>query len=721
MASLIGKTTNSDRPVFPGRSAVVERLRRHAAGGTGPIVVAGAPHTGTSELLRRLVAELRDKEPGTLPIYFELDRRDKTAIAAAERFARSFISQTVTARRTAADDGAGITLAEAVDIATPEDHNWVQRAAHRLEQSPDSADLIFATPMLAAAAGVRPFIIFDGLHNALHFTDGDELIASLLHVAAVFDFPYVFAGRRRFVSNLGPFARVNIADPTPSESSTFVEQSASMYGIEVEPASADLLIKRVGCRPGLIESVIRCAAAEGIGLGDFRSVVRAYADALFGDEVGRTFDREIASGLPAENAERLVSALAEHISADRGLIPIQAFRHAAGLTGDVFAPVIERLNVSEIVRVTSGRIEPMREDNALADYLSGRHRLEKLGERRASVIASSMSSMLVSSPKMMADGYRSGSALGLRELLMDLNGSEVPAALFSSRIFNEEYKGLSDAEMFGKLSADNDRLKLPFVVFSADVESIDPQIAKAAGGRRAAFATGFAAGTYHQEDRVCWIAAEVNSKLAANRAIAEEWYARLQGSAQAGGLKDCRIWLIAPEGFDDDADAFLTEHGAFGSSRKQVEMLKQFLSNPVPADIPEPQDEVSNYEIVIPMGTETELIAAHTLEEIAKRHGFRSRDINQIKTALVEACINAAEHSHSPDQRIHQKFSVGRDNITITITNRGVRLVDAPPAPIDSTRRGWGLKLIEKLMDDVVIAHTDDGTSISMMKRLQPA
>jgi serine/threonine-protein kinase RsbW len=721
MDSLRDIDPNSERPAFPGRGSVVERLRRHAAGGSGPIVLAGAPHTGTSTLLRRVVADLRETEPGTLPIYFEFDRRDRDPIAAADRFARAFISQTVTARRAVTDDGAGITLAEAADLATPDDRYWVQRAVRRLEQSPDSADLIFATPMFAAAAGVRPFIIFDGLHNTLNYRGGDELVASLLHVAAVFDFPHVFGGRRRFVSNLGPFTRVNISDPMPSESRAFVEQAAAAAGLVSDPASADLLIKRVGCRPGLIETVIRRAASEGMGLEDFRGVVRAYADALFGDEVGRMFDREIAFGLPAENAERVVSALAEHIAAGRGLIPIPAFRHAAGLADDKFAPVIERLNVSEIVRVTSGRIEPMREDQALADYLSGRHRLEKLGERRASVIASSMSSMLVSCPQMMAEGYRAGTALGLRELLMDLNGSEVPAALFSSRTFNEEYKGLSDGEMLRNLSADKDRVKLPFIVFSADIETLDPKIAEAVGSRRAAFATGFAEGTYHEEDRVCWIATEVNAKLAANRETAEEWHARLQASAKAGGLKECRVWLIAPEGFDDDADAFLTERGIFNSSRKQVEMLKQFLSNPVPADVPEPRDEVSNYEIVIPMGTETELIAAHTLEEIAKRHGFKSRDINQIKTALVEACINAAEHSHSPDQRIHQKFSVGRDNITITITNRGVRLVDAPPAPIDSTRRGWGLQLIEKLMDDVVIARTDDGTSISMMKRLQPA
>ena len=48
------------------------------------------------------------------------------------------------------------------------------------------------------------------------------------------------------------------------------------------------------------------------------------------------------------------------------------------------------------------------------------------------------------------------------------------------------------------------------------------------------------------------------------------------------------------------------------------------------------------------MGEDTEMIAAHTVEEIARRHHFAPKAINQIKTALVEACINAAEHSQVP-------------------------------------------------------------------------
>ena len=128
----------------------------------------------------------------------------------------------------------------------------------------------------------------------------------------------------------------------------------------------------------------------------------------------------------------------------------------------------------------------------------------------------------------------------------------------------------------------------------------------------------------------------------------------------------------------------------------------------------------NEYEMIVPMGEDTELIAAHAVEEIARRHHFAPKAINQIKTALVEACINATEHSHSPDRKIYQKFSIEKDKIVITISNRGLRLANKQAQEIkpDEGRRGWGLKLMQTLMDEVKFEQVDDGTRISMVKYL---
>ena len=68
-----------------------------------------------------------------------------------------------------------------------------------------------------------------------------------------------------------------------------------------------------------------------------------------------------------------------------------------------------------------------------------------------------------------------------------------------------------------------------------------------------------------------------------------------------------RIWLIAREGFAPDAIEVLRRRSAFGSSRRQVELLRHFLNAPVS---PASQELAENeYEMVIPMDDDAELIA----------------------------------------------------------------------------------------------------------------
>src|SRR5213079_2340393 len=107
-----------------------------------------------------------------------------------------------------------------------------------------------------------------------------------------------------------------------------------------------------------------------------------------------------------------------------------------------------------------------------------------------------------------------------------------------------------------------------------------------------------------------------------------------------------------------------------------------------------------------------------TVEEIARRVNLKPEAINQIKTALVEACINAAEHSLSPERKIYNRFRVEGDKLVITVSSRGLSAAvnnsDNGSSPADKGegakgRRGWGLKLIRTLMDDVEFESVDDG------------
>ena len=134
--------------------------------------------------------------------------------------------------------------------------------------------------------------------------------------------------------------------------------------------------------------------------------------------------------------------------------------------------------------------------------------------------------------------------------------------------------------------------------------------------------------------------------------------------------------------------------------------------------------------MTVPMGNDNEMIVAHTVEQIARRLNFRPEAINQIKHAVVEACINASEHSLSPDRKIHQRFQVEEDRLVITISSRGIvptsveaqngeRGTVSETAAASEDRRGWGLNMMKTLMDEVEFERVDDGTSLRMTKYLR--
>ena len=186
--------------------------------------------------------------------------------------------------------------------------------------------------------------------------------------------------------------------------------------------------------------------------------------------------------------------------------------------------------------------------------------------------------------------------------------------------------------------------------------------------------------------------------------------------------------MLSPEGFTPEASELLNEREAFSSSRHQLELLTARIgAGDADKSAAAPGDE---FEMVIPVGDDTELIAASTVEQLARRLDFQPEAINQIKTALVEACINAAEHSLSPDRKIYQRFRLESDKLTVTVSSRG-RTIPPPTAEQSNGndtnttergtkgRRGWGLKLIRTLMDEVEFEPADDGTCLRMTKYLR--
>ena len=129
-----------------------------------------------------------------------------------------------------------------------------------------------------------------------------------------------------------------------------------------------------------------------------------------------------------------------------------------------------------------------------------------------------------------------------------------------------------------------------------------------------------------------------------------------------------------------------------------------------------------NVDLTIPMLPNMELPATTVAESLGVFMGLDVDKIEEVKIALIEGCINAFEHSKSEDGRIDISFQINERGLTVAINDggHGFDLEEAKRRIRDRREkglpRGWGLTLIEELMDELEIDSTDKGTLITMTK-----
>ena len=708
-----------------GRAAELDRLFKHAKGESDShgLVVLAAPSAGTSELLRQTYDHLFAAHESSIPFYFELKPSDLTAKNAARRFLSEFLLQAVAfRRRDARMINVSPKINEIAELSLPSDAPWIERLLETYNTDNDTNDdrsfvrNCLSAPLRAAANNANSFVMIDDLHVATQLSGGEAFVEDLIDNFSRATFPFIFAGQRRFLFAKTMFPAMAIEPLSFADTGKLAERLSAKMSVSINDQTRDLIAVQLGGNVLYTTSLFAAASAYGVALDRFDRIEQVYTDEIFGGRIGKHFDAAFDRILPDADVQRKVlHLLSQNLAVSNGNVPAAYWKRHAGMTDSEFRSALDALRFSEIIDVSSGVVHVDPSNIVLCDYMRGRIRLEIDGDPRALVVGEALSDNVKRAPQLMARFYRRSSAVGLREMLRTFDGRQVSPALIDYGKFKDEFKGGDDEKILKALKEDNVKISLPQIVYTAHTGDFYSKLNELCDIEASAVALGF---TYpNGQEETAWIAAEVESKLEAGRDIVEFWCDRLEMAALNCGFERFKLWLIAPEGFSPDAIELLKERNAFGSSRKQVELLAGILGADIPVSA---EADANEYEFVFPMGENTEMIAAHTIEEIAKRHAFPAKAINQIKTALVEACINATEHSLSPDRKIYQKFVLDDDKITITVSNRGLRLADKIAKPItpDEGRRGWGLKLIKGLMDEVQIEQVDDGTRITMVKRV---
>lgn len=124
-------------------------------------------------------------------------------------------------------------------------------------------------------------------------------------------------------------------------------------------------------------------------------------------------------------------------------------------------------------------------------------------------------------------------------------------------------------------------------------------------------------------------------------------------------------------------------------------------------------------ELSFPSELGYEKVAREAVAAFARRLGCDRERVEDLKTALGEACINAIEHGNgrAPGLRV-DVCCVGEDErLTVEVRDRGLKRYQgaAPVASIDmklqglAPRRGMGLLMIQQLVDEAGFDESQEG------------
>lgn len=125
----------------------------------------------------------------------------------------------------------------------------------------------------------------------------------------------------------------------------------------------------------------------------------------------------------------------------------------------------------------------------------------------------------------------------------------------------------------------------------------------------------------------------------------------------------------------------------------------------------------------LPPEADFELAAVRALDLLVERAGCAPQAASQARAALVEACLNAFEHSRaggSPasEASIEVRLAASPGCIEMAVSNPGAPFAPGGAGPGQSSlHRGHGLKIIHAVMDQVIVSSDLNGTTIRMTKK----
>jgi len=708
---------------FFGRSREIDYICRRAADKPSPaIFLFGRRWTGKTETLRRVYRELFWNQAKVAPLYYQFK-----GYGSPEEFSEDYLKEVLKqylafrlrdaryVRQEISLDKLERLLVDN-DLYPLADLVSIHREARKANDTTAALRNALASPMaVSSRSGIPVYLILDDLDKAAGSSGGKdpqmtgELMGSLT------------LGQTSFVASASTrvpfFGRAFNGSAEAMELTGLDEElSASMmldlcrqYSVDTESEILKLAANRLEGNPMYMKSLVWAASKEGQGLSTLKEFADLYTAELFEGNIGLSL--RSALGLSGINGLRVLHAcsVAARPISDEELS--ERFRQGAAELKDI----IEGLSRAGLIEVNLGSIK-WAGDAAIKDFIYFVYETRVKG-RSAEEVKTYLAR------EVLKEGFNFRSSK-ISVKLKD-EAAEIIKAFNNQKILKILFRNQSFAARFKKGSVkgpgEDGEVQLPQTVGCFDSERLE---AGEAGGP-ILVAHGFQNGRYDSGNEVVWMVSIKDSASPVNIGDVENFLRRSQILRENFRAAKLVRWMIGREGFTSEASKRTDAEGVFSSDSVQLRIIKENLADKDAAsrNAPDKIVPVREFEVVLPSASKAELVAAKAVEEIGTEMGFDDAAIGQIKAALVEACINAFEHSRLKVAKVFLRFVTSADRLTIYVQNGGVDFdspaeATEPAADALPRKRGWGFELMKGLMDEVRVERIRGGAKIVLVKYL---
>lgn len=708
--------------LFFGRSELLKRIYHAAVDLSQPpcgIILKGPRWIGKTEVLRRTHRELFWGQGIVVPIYYQFSESTRL-----DEFAGDFIAEVVKQflafkRRDPGIARGQLTLAKLRGQLADE---GFMEGADLITAHLDARALGEPTALLKNAmrtlevmtreTGSEAFLLLDDIGRAAAISLYEDGPGILREIASALKSVAFAASTGTGAMSEGLSGEVcsetmELAGLPAHDARTMIEELLRGYSLSFEAEVVSTAAQRLAGNPFYIREIVR---ALSCGPGDALKTLKGFAtlyvneitSGTLGTALGGLFSRCGHKGL------RTLRAL----MMQRGSVAVDDLSERLGLAAPDMERVVRVLDSLNLISLHLGSLM-CTPDPVLRDYIEYMASTGLLGKGIEETRTWMIRDVLKAGYSGLGGGVRQRFRQEVMSTMRAFDGEEAPEALFRLGAGGEVLEGISDDSV----------LRLPTVTGSFAASAFE----KYESGLPIVIAHGFAPGRFDASGEVLWLTGIKESQTPVNIGDVENFLRRSRILQREFCPARVIRWLVGQKGFSSEAISRLVEEGpAYTSDAAALALIKKLVTPSGSGGPRGPEPVRREFEIVLPPSRNAELVGVRAATEISAEMGFDEDSIGRIKTSVVEACINAFEHSGSPPSKVHLRFVAAPEALTIYVSNPGFDFdgaFAAPPAAGGAgampQKRGWGLELMKGLMDEVRFESLEGGTRLVLVKYLK--